>query len=78
MGPPREHGGMPALRVAMELRTIASMGPPREHGGMLEWFLERYPVEMLQWGRRVNTAECAKSSTAYGPHTASRFNGAAA
>src|SRR4051812_39348460 len=35
------------------------MGPPREHGGMQRgriWVGWRF---QLQWGRRVNTAECA-------------------
>ncbi len=34
------------------------MGPPREHGGMLLDALERSGMRrLLQWGRRVNTAE---------------------
>ena len=33
------------------------MGPPREHGGMLLSGLPGTRVVVLQWGRRVNTAE---------------------
>ncbi len=35
------------------------MGPPREHGGMVVQRLDAVVLnDMLQWGRRVNTAEC--------------------
>ncbi len=35
------------------------MGPPREHGGMCSNFaLVALRQSPLQWGRRVNTAEC--------------------
>jgi hypothetical protein len=39
--------------------SLASMGPPREHGGMitLDADEDNIVVELLQWGRRVNTAE---------------------
>ncbi len=39
--------------------SIASMGPPLEHGGM-SWTKEVLTAAwLLQWGRRLNTAECA-------------------
>ncbi len=34
------------------------MGPPREHGGMQAQLIDAAIPELLQWGRRVNTAEC--------------------
>ena len=35
------------------------MGPPREHGGMWSLACTHYDAKRaLQWGRRVNTAEC--------------------
>ncbi len=39
------------------------MGPPREHGGMLlaPRRRTRPGTSALQWGRRVNTAECSAS-----------------
>src|SRR3954469_9333939 len=60
MGPPREHGGMSACSAELHGRGEASMGPPREHGGMLAQ-KRRSTTAMggLQWGRRVNTAECS-------------------
>src|SRR3954468_15840117 len=60
MGPPREHGGMVSERGSCFAAVDgASMGPPREHGGMLrEQGLVRWRHVKLQWGRRVNTAEC--------------------
>ena len=33
------------------------MGPPREHGGMLDILNKTLDEAVLQWGRRVNTAE---------------------
>ena len=60
MGPPREHGGMASEASERRSGPSASMGPPREHGGM-----HRAPGPVpnrnrqLQWGRRVNTAECS-------------------
>ena len=34
------------------------MGPPREHGGMQKPNGSAGKLRHLQWGRRVNTAEC--------------------
>src|SRR5882724_1973682 len=34
------------------------MGPPREHGGMNSAGVGAHAEGSLQWGRRVNTAEC--------------------
>ncbi len=61
MGPPREHGGMfkDIPRYYRERLAIgASMGPPREHGGMGNARVVACRLRLLQWGRRVNTAEC--------------------
>ena len=63
MGPPREHGGMRELRIGHGDGGIASMGPPREHGGMVSHFGRWRVVVGLQWGRRVNTAECGIGDT---------------
>ena len=38
------------------------MGPPREHGGMQTTHTHQQPLGQLQWGRRVNTAECAATA----------------
>ena len=78
MGPPREHGGMFYFYGVEGAEDAASMGPPREHGGMPcnglpHYFCPRW----LQWGRRVNTAECGDCSQSYSLPS-SRFNGAAA
>ncbi len=54
------------------------MGPPREHGGMPS--LEATGMSIwtsLQWGRRVNTAECLLGARVIVDQPA-RFNGAAA
>ena len=77
MGPPREHGGMLNTASLGYLLWVASMGPPREHGGM---HIARpiMPTRKLslQWGRRVNTAECHRW---WEPRPSSAgFNGAAA
>ncbi len=40
------------------------MGPPREHGGMVVQRLDAVVLnDMLQWGRRVNTAEWSSSAS---------------
>ncbi len=58
MGPPREHGGMLFEAVADLAKLPASMGPPREHGGMVTALVTAVSAYfLLQWGRRVNTAE---------------------
>ena len=76
MGPPREHGGM-TLDVELYLfRIVASMGPPREHGGMSLVHSAPMRVLPLQWGRRVNTAECRMRQLPQ--RRCRRFNGAAA
>ena len=57
MEPPCEHGGVfCAYRVHGRV-THASMEPPCEHGGVTPG--ESYADEalLLQWSRRVNTAE---------------------
>src|SRR6185503_14054957 len=67
MGPPREHGGcarLVATRLKPDSRT-ASMGPPREHGGCYVVAVNRNAGTLLQWGRRVNTADA--SGAAAGP-----------
>ena len=58
MGPPREHGGMGAPSDRHAHVETASMGPPREHGGMAVELRWNYVNTKLQWGSRVNTAEC--------------------
>ena len=58
MGPPREHGGMWPEAIASLRSVVASMGPPREHGGMVHEHEPLAYLAKLQWGRRVNTAEC--------------------
>ncbi len=59
MGPPREHGGMLLSDARVDPIGYASMGPPREHGGMITPGTIAAPKRApLQWGRRVNTAEC--------------------
>ncbi len=59
MGPPIEHGGMEALEPVEIPLFVASMGPPIEHGGMLGLTIQDTRDDfMLQWGRRLNTAEC--------------------
>ena len=78
MGPPREHGGMRWRARGARAAGHASMGPPREHGGMGASITGPRIVGLeLQWGRRVNTAECAVLRKPPSPLGA-RFNGAAA
>src|SRR6478752_6848313 len=65
MGPPREHGGMLPADRWDQCGAYASMGPPREHGGMsLVARRLRHDELSLQWGRRVNTAECQSALVA--------------
>ena len=45
------------------------MGPPREHGGMgASGTTSDFYSNLLQWGRRVNTAECALAVIANARH----------
>ena len=53
------------------------MGPPREHGGMPQPRLRTVMAWSLQWGRRVNTAECALVGVSVVLNS-DGFNGAAA
>ena len=57
MDTPREHGGMRVAAPMDGVDQTASMGPPREHGGMDVRALGGEKKTLLQWGRRVNTAE---------------------
>ena len=52
------------------------MEPPCEHGGVFRRNLEIKLAKLLQWSRRVNTAECQKDAIAR-HRSAKRFNGAA-
>ena len=63
MEPPCEHGGV-ALKEAMTMPlACASMEPPCEHGGVRPTGRRaQVVVPLLQWSRRVNTAECVASA----------------
>ena len=39
--------------------SVASMEPPCEHGGVVEVAAKHVYQCVLQWSRRVNTAECS-------------------
>ena len=57
MEPPCEHGGVRAHAVALVPGFLASMEPPCEHGGVSIASWTQPPLTLLQWSRRVNTAE---------------------
>ena len=70
MGPPREHGGMLNGVKLASSDALASMGPPREHGGMALLEEQVAQLKLLQWGRRVNTAEWVTPSSSAASATA--------
>ena len=57
MGPPCEHGGRSSALQNYRGQDIPSMGPPCEHGGRDSVSAANVRRQLLQWGRRVNTAE---------------------
>ena len=61
MEPPCEHGGVTECEPQDLRRDLASMEPPCEHGGVWAESNPRVAGVLLQWSRRVNTAECYPS-----------------
>ena len=57
MEPPCEHGGVRRRALVRADDRGTSMEPPCEHGGVLQIVTELVVPKLLQWSRRVNTAE---------------------
>ena len=70
MEPPCEHGGVHDPGPASVYPVNASMEPPCEHGGVASGCIIRNTRGLLQWSRRVNTAECRGAAEAPATHEA--------
>ena len=69
MEPPCEHGGVREMSTQLGGVAAASMEPPCEHGGVSGQSAATIRISMLlQWSRRVNTAECWDGADYAGRH----------